>query len=246
MDITVIPSVNEARSDDLVNKTVIVIDVLRATSTMLTALAHGCDAIYPVETVLQAKQLLLEQQKWLTGGERYCKKIPGFDLGNSPFEYMDDKIAGKTIILTTANGTRAIQKAIRSGTVLIASLLNGRACAMEAAALNKDIVILCSGTQDVFAFEDGICAGQLIEEIQGLSGQGKSVNVDDLGLCQLHSFRQVQSAMTEALLKSSNGKRLDKLGFREDVIYCSRMNLIPLVPIMQGGRLTLLPVKQLQ
>lgn len=74
MDITVIPSVNEARSDDLVNKTVIVIDVLRATSTMLTALAHGCDAIYPVETVLQAKHLLLEQQDWLTGGERYCKK----------------------------------------------------------------------------------------------------------------------------------------------------------------------------
>jgi 2-phosphosulfolactate phosphatase len=246
MDISVVPTINEARSDDLVNKTVIVIDVLRATSTMLTALAHGCEAIYPLETVLQVKQLQLEQPDWLMGGERSCKRVPGFSFGNSPFDYMDDRIAGKTIIITTTNGTRAIQKAYRAGTILIASLLNGRACAKEAAALKKDIIILCSGTQDIFCLEDGICAGQIIEELHmAVQGEGVELHIDDFGLSMLHAFRHVQSGMTNALLNSNSGKRLDKLGFREDVIYCSRMNLIQLVPTMREGRLTAMPVKQL-
>jgi 2-phosphosulfolactate phosphatase len=245
LEITVIPSVYEARSDDLVNKTVIVIDVLRATSTMLTALAHGCEAIYPIETVMQAKQL--QRPDWLMGGERSCKKIPGFDLGNSPFEYMDHRIAGKTILITTTNGTRAIQKASRAATILAASLLNGSACAKEAAALKRDIIILCSGTQDVFSLEDGICAGQLVEEIQrSLYKDGITSSVNDFGLSMLYAFRQVQSGMTEALLNCANGKRLTKLGFLEDIIYCSRMNLIELVPMMEDGKLIASPVKQLR
>ncbi|NHN28848.1 2-phosphosulfolactate phosphatase [Paenibacillus agricola] len=247
MDIQVIPYINEACWDDLAHKTVIVIDVLRATSTIVTALAHGCEAIYPVETVLEAKQLKQEHPSWLTGGERSCKKIPGFNFGNSPFEYLDDQFAGYPIILTTTNGTRAIRKAHRACTILIASLLNGRACASEAAALNKDIVLLCSGTQDVFSFEDGICAGQIIEELYGaVQGKDVELHIDDFGLSMLYAFRHIQPGMTETLLHCSNGKRLTKLGFREDVTYCSQMNLIQLVPIVVGDRITALPVRQSQ
>ncbi|NOU97686.1 2-phosphosulfolactate phosphatase [Paenibacillus sp. LMG 31456] len=244
MEILVIPSVNEARMDDLANKTVIVIDVLRATSTMLTALAHGCRAIIPVETVLQAKQL--QQPGYLLGGERACKKIPGFDYGNSPFEYMDDKITGKHLIMTTTNGTRAIQKSLKASTIIAASLLNGKACAKEAAALRRDIVILCSGTQDIYSLEDGICAGQLIEELQDilLSTGGIEPEINDLGLSMLYAYRQVQGNMTQALLNCSNGKRLSKLGFTDDIIYCSRLNLIDLVPIIQDGKLIATPVNQ--
>ncbi|TDF99229.1 2-phosphosulfolactate phosphatase [Paenibacillus piri] len=244
MEITVIPSVNEARADDLINKTVLVIDVLRATSTMLTALAHGCRAIYPVETVLQARQL--QQPGYVLGGERACKKIPGFDYGNSPFEYMDDRIAGKHLIITTTNGTRAIQKSSKACTVIAASLLNGKACAREAAALNKDIVILCSGTQDVFSFEDGICAGQLVGELQSLlKDRGTEWSVNDFGLSMLYAFQQVQSDITRALMNCSNGKRLCKLGFTDDVIYCSRLNLIQMAPVVRGGKLSAPLVDQL-
>ncbi|WP_341538174.1 2-phosphosulfolactate phosphatase [Paenibacillus xerothermodurans] len=236
----VIPSVNEARTDNLANKTVIVIDVLRATSTMLTALAHGCSAIYPVETVMQAKQL--QQPGYLLGGERGCKKIPGFDLGNSPFEFMDDQVAGKTIIMTTTNGTRAIQKAFKASTIIAASLLNGKACAKEAAALKRNIVIICSGTQDVYSLEDGICAGQIVEELQNcLQAEGVELNINDFGLSMLYAFRQVQGDMTKALLDCANGRRLCSLGFTEDIIYCSRMNLIRLVPIVQDGKLIASP-----
>jgi 2-phosphosulfolactate phosphatase len=243
VEIMVIPSVNEARMDDLVKKTVIVIDVLRATSTMLTALAHGCSAIYPVETVLQAKQL--HQPGFLLGGERGCKKIPGFDYGNSPFEYMDNQVAGKTIIMTTTNGTRAIQKSYKASTIIAGSLLNGNACAKEAAALKKDIVILCSGTQDVYSLEDGICAGQIVEELHRLLlPDGVELEINDFGLSMLYAFRQVQGDMTKALLTCANGKRLSKLGFTEDIIYCSRMNIIRLVPVVRDGKLTASQVEQ--
>lgn len=244
MDITVVPSVNDARSDELINKTVLVIDVLRATSTMLTALAHGCQAVYPVETVLQAKQL--QQPGFVLGGERYCKKIPGFDLGNSPFEYMDDHIAGKTLVITTTNGTRAIQKASKASTIIAASLLNGKACAMEAAASKKDIVIVCSGTQDEYSLEDGLCAGLLIEELQQLlDPTAQEININDFGLSMLHAFRYVQSDLTKALLNCSNGKRLSKIGYQDDVVYCSRMNLIPIVPVIRDGKLVSSAVTQL-
>ncbi|MCS7461652.1 2-phosphosulfolactate phosphatase [Paenibacillus doosanensis] len=236
MEILVIPSVNEARADDLVNKTVIVIDVLRATSTMLTALTHGCAAIYPVETVLQAKHL--HQSGWLLGGERACRKIPGFDLGNSPLEYTDARIAGQTIVMTTTNGTRAIQKAHKASAILAGSLLNGKACAAEAAALNKDIVILCSGTQDVFALEDGVCAGLIVEELARMAGSsGIECDICDFGLSMQYAYKQVQSDLTQALLHCSNGRRLSKLGFREDVVYCSQANTISLVPVVREGKL---------
>ncbi|WP_028548790.1 2-phosphosulfolactate phosphatase [Paenibacillus sp. UNC451MF] len=243
MDITVLPSVNEARADELINKTVIVIDVLRATSTILTALSHGCKAIYPVETVLQAKQLY--QPGFVLGGERACKKIPGFDLGNSPLEYTAASIAGKTLIMTTTNGTRAIQKANKAGTILAASLLNGRACAEEAITLKKDIIILCSGTQDVYSFEDGVCAGQLTDELlQSAVGSGTELNINDFGLSMLYTYRHVQSNLTEALINCANGKRLSKLGFLEDIKYCSEMNTIPLVPIVREGKLVVPSVSQ--
>ena len=236
MEITVLPSVNEARADELINKTVIVIDVLRATSTILTALAHGCKAIYPVETVLQAKQLY--QPGFILGGERACKKIPGFDLGNSPLEYTEDVIAGKTLIMTTTNGTRAIQKANKASTIIAASLLNGKACAEEALSLKKDIVILCSGTQDVFALEDGLCAGQLIDEMLRLAGNGSAGFImNDFGLSMLHAFRHVQSGILEALLQCANGKRLSKLGFIEDIHYCVQRDALSLVPVVREGKL---------
>lgn len=243
MDITVLPSVNEARADELVNKTVIVIDVLRATSTILTALAHGCQAIYPAETVLQAKQLY--QPGFILGGERACKKIPGFDLGNSPLEYTDASIAGKTLIMTTTNGTRAIQKAGKAGTILAASLLNGKVCAEEALSLKKDIVILCSGTQDVYSLEDGVCAGLLVDELLKASVESRAeLGINDFGLSMLYAFRHVQHNLTEALLHCSNGKRLCKLGFLEDIKYCSQMNTIPLVPIVREGKLVISSVSQ--
>jgi 2-phosphosulfolactate phosphatase len=236
MQIDVIAMIGEARSDDMVHKTVIVIDVLRATSTMITALARGCSDIVPVETVLRAKEL--QRDGDLLGGERFCKKIPGFDLGNSPLEYLDADIAGKRIIMTTTNGTRGIQKACKAEHILAGSLLNGRACAGAAFDFRRDIVIVCAGTQDVFSLEDGLCAGQIIEELKMLHGE-KSFNVNDFGIAMHNSFLHVQSNLTEALFHCWNGNRLNKLGFGSDIRYCSQINVSEIVPIMDRGAMVI-------
>lgn len=245
MHIHVISSVNEARTEELQNKTVIVIDVLRATSTMLTALAEGSRAIIPVETVNQAKQL--QRTGELLGGERFCKKISGFDFGNSPLEYQSEKIADKTVIMTTTNGTRAIQKASKAGHVLIGGFLNAASCAEKAFRLSDEIVLVCAGTQDVFALEDGLCAGMLISELLRLNAEspprGTEQNqmppeqVNDFGLAMLHAYRSVQDRLQETLLATSNGKRLSKIGFHDDVIYCAQTNLYKLAPEVHHGKI---------
>ncbi|WP_281886645.1 2-phosphosulfolactate phosphatase [Paenibacillus sp. YYML68] len=273
MHIEVIPTVNEARADDLLHKTVIAIDVLRATSTMLAALASGCRSIVPVETVNQA--LTLQQEGELLAGERFCKRIPGFQLGNSPLEFTPDAVGGKTVIMTTTNGTRAIQKSQKAAHVLIGGLLNAEACAREAARLSHEIVIVCAGTQDVFALEDGLCAGLLVEElmkrhecgqVRGMMGTAAGIgggtavgigagtsaasdrhrlHVNDMGLAMLETYRSVKGQVLDALLRSSNGARLSRIGYHNDVVFCARTNVFDFAPEVKNGRIEAV-VTQLQ
>lgn len=231
MQIDVIASVAEARSDDLVGRTVMVIDVLRATSNMATGLAHGCLGIVPVETVQQAKGL--QEPGDLLGGERNCKKLAGFDLGNSPLEYMDDTVLSKRILMTTTNGTRAMQKAQKAQTLLACSLLNAKACAAYAAGLRKDIILLCSGTQDEFSLEDGLCAGLVLDELmQQFTGE---IGASDFALAMHACYLKLQANLTDALLNCSNGKRLAKIGYQDDILYCAQVNKLNIVPIMKDG-----------
>lgn len=229
MQVDVIASVAEARADDLFHKTVIVIDALRATSTLTTALARGARGVVPVETVQQAKQLQLEGD--LLGGERSCRKIPGFDLGNSPFEYEPDVVRDRRIVMTTTNGTRGIQKAQKAQHVLAGSFLNGSACACAALRLQRDVVIVCAGTQDVFSWEDGLCAGFICDVLVKQAG----VELGDFGMAMLAGYRHEQGRIEEALLGCANGKRLTKLGFRSDIVFCAQRDAFVLVPVLQQG-----------
>ncbi|MCZ8520655.1 MULTISPECIES: 2-phosphosulfolactate phosphatase [Paenibacillus] len=241
MNIRVIPTIQEARVEELRRKTVIVIDVLRATSTMLAALSNGCSAVIPVETVEQAKEL--QGPGHLLGGERGCRRIPGFDLGNSPAEYTPSAIAGSVLIMTTTNGTRAIRKAEQAGRILVGSLLNAQACARKAQSLGKEIVILCSGTRDIFSLEDGLGAGAIVDELlqpscpAGTGRQADLPQVNDFGLSMMHAYRAAKDNMEAALLACENGRRLVSLGYREDVAFCSRLNAIASAPEIRSGRL---------
>ncbi|HEX7056129.1 MAG TPA: 2-phosphosulfolactate phosphatase [Bacilli bacterium] len=230
MQIDVVGTVNEARSDDFYHKTVIVIDVLRATSTIATALEHGCAGIIPVETVSQAVKL--QTGEYMLGGERFCKKLAGFDLGNSPLEYTREELAGKQVILTTTNGTRALQKSQKAENILAGSLLNASACAKAAVELKRDIVILCAGTLDMFSIEDGLCAGFIVDEIGRLVNEQIALN--DLGIAMRLACAQAKEAMEQILLESAHGKKLTKLGYRDDVVFCSRINVFSLVPILKN------------
>ncbi|NOU99356.1 2-phosphosulfolactate phosphatase [Paenibacillus planticolens] len=238
MHIEVVANIGEARSDDFLHKTVIVVDVIRATSTIITALINGCKAIIPVETVLKAKELYREGD--LLAGERFCKKIAGFDLGNSPLEFTKEAVQGRRIILTTTNGTRGIQKAAKADRVLAGAFLNSKACAEAAIALKRDTVILCAGTQDVFSLEDGLCAGHILEELVLALGE-KHIATNDFGLAMRGCYLQAQNRLYETLLSCTNGKKMCKSGFQGDIAACALTNTTDQVPVLENDHMMLLP-----
>ncbi|MBW7473564.1 2-phosphosulfolactate phosphatase [Paenibacillus oenotherae] len=230
MHIEVISSVNEARADRFTHRTAIVIDVLRATSTMITALQAGAVSIYPVETVLEARTL--QRQGYMLAGERFCRKIPGFELGNSPNDFTPEVVQGRRIVLTTTNGTRAVHKAMRADFVLSAALLNATACAKAAIELRRDVVLLCAGCHDDFALEDGLCAGLIIDRLKALSSS--SVGIDDFGTAMLGLYHSSKECVAERLTASSSGKRLIKMGFGRDIESCAQLDTSGIVPKLQG------------
>lgn len=233
MQIEVISNVNEAQAERFSHRTAIVIDVLRATSTIVAALSAGAAGIVPVETVLEARALLCEGQ--VLAGERFCRKIPGFDLGNSPEEFSAEAVRGRRVVLTTTNGTRALHKAMRADHVLAGSLNNAAACARAAMELRRDLVLLCAGSHDEFALEDGVCAGLIISELQAMCGVPLEMN--DFGQGMLGLYRNTADKLYELISGSVTGKRLIKYGSGRDVERCSQVNCSSIVPRMQGDML---------
>lgn len=233
MRIDCISNISETHAHDLAGKTVFVIDVLRATSVMITALENGAAGIVPVETVALAKQTCKHGN--LLAGERKCKQIPGFHLGNSPGEYTKEIVAGRTIVMTTTNGTRGIQKALKGASVFAGSLLNAAACAQAALKLNRDVVLLCSGTKDVFALEDGLCAGLIVHEIR--KATEAPVSVTDFAAAMADAYAYNAHRLEETLLACDSGVRLSGLGHAEDILYCAQTNRIDLVPVFSNGEM---------
>jgi len=228
-----IPTIGETFGRELAGKTAIVIDVLRATSAMGTALANGAAAVLPAETVAAAKQLAAAGD--VLAGERQCKRIPGFDLGNSPHEFTPQAVGGRRVVMTTTNGTRGIQKASRAAAVLAGSFLNATACAEAALRMQRDVVLICSGTKDAFALEDGLCAGLIARRMQ--EAAGRDVAIDDLSAALIGAYTNCEDKLETALLGCESGVRLVALGCREDVRYCATRDAFRLVPMLQGGEL---------
>lgn len=233
MQVQVISTVNEACSANFHHKTAIVIDVLRATSTIVAALSNGATSVIPAETVMDARAL--HRAGDTLGGERFCRKIAGFELGNSPYEYSEENVGGRRIILTTTNGTRAIHKSMRADHIIAGALLNAEACARYALELRRDVVILCAGSHDDFAIEDGLCAGLILDCLRKLSAA--PVEADDFGKAMNSLYRDRQSSILDTLTSSQSGKRLLKLGYKEDIEACSRVNSIALTPYLNGDQL---------
>ncbi|MEO2207101.1 2-phosphosulfolactate phosphatase [Paenibacillus pabuli] len=229
MQVDVVGNVNEVRRIDIAGRSAVVIDVLRTTSTIVTALAYDAAAVIAVETVPQAKQMTVQDS--IRGGERFNKKIAGFEVGNSPYEYMTQEIAGKTVILTTTDGTRALIKASRARHVLAGSFLNVQAVAAALCLLQRDVLLLCAGDQDEFALEDGLCAGCIIEELYRQSHF--PIRLNDLGRVLHQAVTQCEDTLPDLVRVSTGARRLDKLGSMHDVTYCSQLNLFDCVPEMR-------------
>ncbi len=220
-------------------KTIVVIDVLRATSTIVNALNNGAKEIIPVASVEFAVKISggLFGGQTLIGGERNTKKIDGFALGNSPLEYKPETVTGKSIILFTTNGSRAITKAKFSENLFVCSFLNVTAIANYLASLNKDFEILCAGMANTMSMEDTICAGRLIQEIEKIRDD---VNLSDSAKTSLALNKSFGNNVEDMLKNTEHGKILSDNGFSEDITFCGTPNICDIIPYLTNNTIRIL------
>ncbi len=229
--IEVIPSAKYVDRSIIEGSTAVVIDVLRATTVMVTAFENGIKEIVPVLTPAEADEVKEKTGEGvLLGGERNAEIIPGFDLDNSPFSYMDDVVKGKILVLTTTNGTLAIRKASEADRVLIASFLNAEAV-VELLKNEKRITLICSGTNGDYTLEDGLCAGYLIDMLKSR----EDVELSDFAHL-VHSFYFFsKDDISGAVSVAKHYRSLKKKGYEKDLEYCFRMNESEIVPYYSNG-----------
>jgi len=219
---------------DWKDRVVVVIDTLRATSTIITAIANGCSVFIPVEEPSEAVELqrTLHHETVLLGGERNSQLIDGFSLSNSPLEYTRDVVSNKTIVFTTTNGTRAIRSAADAFQVLIGAYINVSAVAAQLVATKRDVTLLCAGTEGNFSTDDCVTAGAII---QALVDQHIMLELDDLSQACAILYRTYAPNLPESLKHTFHCKRLWGLGFEKDIRYCYQMNAVPTVPCYTDG-----------
>jgi 2-phosphosulfolactate phosphatase len=217
---------------DLRDTTCVVFDVLRATSTMITALAHGAHAVVPVEEISEALALRQQQPDVLLAGERMGVRIDerltgsiGFDLGNSPREFTVERVKDKTIVMTTTNGTKALRSCAHANTVLAGSFLN--LCATtEFIARNKSshLLLICGGTFDQAAYEDVLCAGAVCNAVWPTLQSGV---IADSAEVARRLFLLEQGDLLSAMSRSRNGRRLlARAELCDDVAFCAQLDRV--------------------
>jgi 2-phosphosulfolactate phosphatase len=226
-------------------RTVFLIDILRATTVMCAALAHGAKALIPVASTEEALRLAqtIGSTDVLLAGEKQCVRIPGFALGNSPLEMTEQVVKGKTIIVTTTNGTKALLAAQGAATVYLAAAANLTAAgerAREALEHHRDILILCAGREGQFSLDDAYCAGRLA--VAALGGRKPRRGLNDAALASLDLVRRYGDHWERPLAYSRAGRELIRLGFNDDVLDAARVDAYPVLPHFHERRVTIAPL----
>lgn len=213
---------------------VVVIDVFRATSAICTAFEHGVNSIIPVASLGEAQEY--RSKGFLAAAERNGEVVEDFDMGNSPFDYMSPTIKGKDIVLTTTNGTKAIERAKAADHIIIGSFLNQSAVVDQLQALNKNVILLCAGWKDRFNLEDTLFAGAVVE---ALAENPIFSGLADSSLAARDLYFSAKSDLPKFLEKSSHRNRLKKLDLERDINYCLQKDVCKNVPTFKGNALKL-------
>ena len=227
---------------DVQGRSVAVLDVLRATTTIAVALHNGAKAVLPAGSTEEALRIAqnLERDDVLLAGERRSVRIPGFALGNSPLEFGPEAVQGKTIVLTTTNGTPALIAAHGAREVIVGAAVNFAATVQRCrAALEQhgDLVVLCAGRERQFALEDAFAAGRVVKVLLPQGGL-RRVEVNDGALACLELARHYGERWLRAFKASAHGRSLAELGFRADLEVCAAENTYPVLPLYADRRIT--------
>jgi 2-phosphosulfolactate phosphatase len=213
--------------------TVVVVDLLRATTVISTAFNEGVEAIIPVQTLEEALSYK-DKEGYIVAAERNAKLIKGFDYGNSPFHYINNEVMGKTLVLTTTNGTKAIHNA-RKHKVITASYINIEAVAKHLIEEHNDVIILCSGWKGVFNLEDPIFAGSLANRL--MDSKKYKTTCDSL-FASTELLKNSNGDLFNYLTDSSHRKRLKSLNMENDTLFCLSPPInSDIIPILKGDKL---------
>ena len=211
----------------LSDSTCVVVDILRATSSWVTAIANGARLIRPVNTLKECKSL--GNKGFLTAAERGGQRIEGFDLGNSPLEYAREKVSGKKIAVTTTNGSRTIKYTSAGKEIYIGAYLNLKA--LYQVLNNKSpVVIICSGWEGRPGMEDILFAGELVSMLSNTHEFS-----DDAALVAFELYKKARQNMYFFLSQAMHVKRLLKLGLKKDIEFCLKKDVFQVVPKLYKG-----------
>jgi 2-phosphosulfolactate phosphatase len=233
IDVAFVPE--EVRPSEITDKSVLIVDILRATSTITTAIANGASYLIPVNTPKEAFELYEQlDRNAILGGEVNGKRIDGFDLGNSASEYISAVVADKPIIIRTTNGTRTINVCPSALNLVIGCFLNKTSCCRYLMGLGCDILIVCSGKEGSFGIEDAVFAGACINI---LHQQMPNIEKTDSALACEMMYLQCKSDILGLLCKSEHGKYLIDIGLGDDLTLCAKEDTTTVVPIYHDGKI---------
>ncbi len=233
---------NDVVAADVAGRAVVVIDVLRATTTICAALDHGARAVIPAADTEEAARLAqaLDRREVLLAGERNLEMIPGFQLGNSPAEMTRDRVQGKNLVMTTTNGTRALLATHAAHAVILAAGVNLTAAGERAAQLLEEsgrLLVLCGGRESGFGIDDAYVAGRIV--IGAMRGRRSRKGLNDSAIAAVDLVRRYGDRLDRVLGISRAGRELNRRGHRDDVTYAATIDRHPVVPVYHDRRVTL-------
>lgn len=215
---------------EIESKVVVMIDIFRASSSICYGFENGALEIIPVSSVTACQSYA--GKGYLLAAERDGKVVEGFDFGNSPYSYTAEKVGGKRIVLTTTNGTYAIEHAAAAAEIVIGSFLNITALCDWLTASGRDVLLLCAGWKKKFNLEDTIFGGAVIEQLQGRFDIG-----GDSGIAALDLYKLYARDLNQIIEKSSHSRRMKHLGIEQDARFCLNRDTCHQVPVLRNGSL---------
>lgn len=222
------PAIFHLYEEEIHQKNVVVIDILRATTTMCTAFKNGATEILPVAKPADAAAL--QKMGWIAAAERHGETVPGFDLGNSPQDFTKESVYGKKIAITTTNGTRALQMCESAKAVFVGSFLNLSQLTNELQHRGDDLLLFCAGWKDKFNLEDTLFAGAVATELSA-----EFDIFDDATLAAIDLYNSAKNDLNKYLQKASHVKRFKSLHIESDLDVCLKIDSAPVLPVFKNG-----------
>jgi 2-phosphosulfolactate phosphatase len=211
---------------------VVVIDIFRATSSICYGIENGAEAIIPVSEIEECAAYREKGFDHLLAAERNGEVVAGFDFGNSPFSYTKEKVSGKTVVLTTTNGTHALHLSRKAKKIVIGSFLNLTSLCNWLKTQNDSVLLVCAGWKNNFNLEDTLFAGAVVEQLKE-----SDYTLDDPAMAANDLFQIGKNDISQYLSKTSHGERLKKLGIEKDIAFCLQVDITTAIPILDEEKL---------